>query len=152
MDRARLLRAVGDPFQSTPDPLPQDEQHVVTSEYEPMKAAVVLIQLASSGLWRDHLRRSNFTSCEDTASTEAGKRSAFGYMLGARRDRSWPQFLCTPANIIAAIECLEELQCPNTAEVVLMWAWTPGVVDAVDQDAWELIGRKTLAFYRTHGT
>jgi len=31
---------------------------------------------------------------------------------------------------------LEELQCPNAAEVVIVWAWTIGVVNPVDRDGW----------------
>ena len=37
----RFLRAVGDPFQYAPDISAQDEQHSVTNEYEPMKAAAI---------------------------------------------------------------------------------------------------------------
>ena len=149
-DRARFIHAVGDPFQSTPDIPPLDEQHVVMNGYEPMKAAVVLVEFASSGLWRDHLRRSNFTSCEEVVSTVEGKVSALKYMRPA--GGLWPKFLYTPTKTIAAIERLEELQCPNTAEVVFMWAWTSGVVNPIDHDTWSLIGSKTLAFYRAHGT
>jgi hypothetical protein len=148
-DRARFLRAVGDPFQSAPDGSPQDEQHAVTYKYEPMKAAVVLIEFALSDLWRDHLRHANFTSCEEIASTVKGKKSALRCM------RTWvwlwTESLYTPAKIIAAIERLEELQCPNTAEVVFVWAWTAGYVDPVDRNAWRLIGNKTLTFYQVHG-
>ena len=32
-----------------------------------------------------------------------------------------------------------------------MWAWTTGVVDPMDHDAWRLIGDDTLRFYQTHG-
>ena len=49
------------------------------------------------------------------------------------------------------VKYLEELQCPNTAEVVIMWAWTIGVVNPVDHDGWQLIGRDTLRFYQTRG-
>jgi hypothetical protein len=149
IDRIRLLQAVGDPFQSTPDLLPSDEQYALPDKYKPMTVAVILIGFTSSGLWRHHLRRSNFTSCEEVTSTVEGKKSAFAHIFAV--GWSWRQLFCTPAKIIAAIERLEELQCPNTAEVVLMWAWTSGVVGVVDHDAWGLIGRKTLAFYRTHG-
>jgi len=50
-----------------------------------------------------------------------------------------------------AIKRLEELQCPNTAEFVILWAWTVGAVEMVDRDAWGLIERNTLDFYQTHG-
>ena len=147
-DRAGFLRAVGDPFQSALDISPQDEQHPVTNEYEPMKTAAVLIEFASSDIWRDHLRRSNFTYCEEVASTVEGKKSILKYMrLGGE-----PLFLYVPAKIIAVIERLEEIQCPNIAEVVLMCAWTSSVVVPVDRDAWRLIGSKTLTFHRVHGT
>ena len=33
-----------------------------------------------------------------------------------------------------------------------MWAWTLGVIDPHDHDAWRLIERKILVFYQTHGT
>ena len=36
--------------------------------------------------------------------------------------------------------------------MVISWAWTVGVTDGVDYDAWRLIGRNTLEFHRTHGT
>ena len=148
-DRAKLLQAVDDPFQSVPDTPLRDEEPFA-NKYEPMKVAIVLIEFASLGLWRDHLRHSNFASCEEVTSTVEGKKPASDYMRLVG-DWTWPQFLCSPTKIIAAIERLEELQCPNTAEVVYIWAWTSGVVDAVDREAWRLLGRKTLAFYRTHG-
>jgi len=49
---------------------------------------------------------------------------------------------------------LEKLRCLNSAQVVFMWARTTTIVDTVDRDAWGLtnVGRKTLAFYRSHGT
>lgn len=52
---------------------------------------------------------------------------------------------------MVVIECLEELLCPNTAEVVLMWIWTVCILDASDRDSWKLIEGKTLAFYRAQG-
>jgi hypothetical protein len=78
-----------------------------------------------------------------------GRQSALEYMRD--RNQPWLRFLRTPGEIIAAIERLEELHCPNIAEVVFMWAWASHVVDPVDHDAWRLIGNKTLAFYRVHG-
>ena len=149
MDRARLLRAVGDPFKSASDNL-RDEERMYTNEYNPMKVAVVLIEFASSSLWRDHLRGSNFTSCEEVTSTAVGKRSAFHYMT-LITDEIWPEFLRTSEKVITAVGRLEELQCPNTAEVVFMWAWTSGLVSAVDHDAWRSIGHKALTFYQAHG-
>ena len=148
-DRAKLLQAVSDPFQSVPE-IPLQDEEPFANVYEPMKVAIVLIDFASLDLWRDHLHRSNFATCEEVTATVGGKKSA-SYYMRLVGDWTWPEFLCSPAKIIAAIERLEELQCPNTAEVVYIWAWTSGVVDAVDHEAWRLIGRKTLAFYQTHG-
>jgi len=150
-DRAKLLQAVGDPFQSVPEISHRDEKPALANRYEPMKVAIVLIEFASWDLWQDHLHHSNFATCEEVTATVGGKKSA-SYYMRLVGDWTWPQFLCSPTKIIVAIERLEELQCPNTAEVVYIWAWTSGVVDAVDHDAWRLIGRKTLAFYQTHGT
>jgi len=151
MDRTRFFQAVGDPFQFAPNTTIQDGEQMFMQGYEPMKVAVVLVGFASSTPWRGHLCHSNFTTCEEITSTMEGKISAFRHMqqvAGASRG----QFLCPPARIIAAVERLEELQSLNTAEVVLMWAWTFGAVDVADHDAWELIGSKTLTFYRTYGT
>ncbi|KAF9645221.1 hypothetical protein BDM02DRAFT_3120592 [Thelephora ganbajun] len=50
-----------------------------------------------------------------------------------------------------AIRRLEELQCLNTAEVVILWAWTTGVVHPMDHNAWGSIERDTLLSYQTHG-
>ena len=149
-DLDKLLQAVGDPFQFTSDPPPQDGQPVFASNYKPMVAVVVLIEFASSDLWRNHLCYSNFASCEEVLSSEEGKRTALTWMLRVATD-SWLKFLYTPAKITAAIRRLEELQCLNTAEVVIMWAWTTGVVNPVDHDAWRSIGRDTLRFCQTDG-
>jgi len=148
-DLAKLLQAVGDPFQF-PDLYLQDGQPMVTADYKPMKAAVALVEFASSDLWQNHLRRPNFASCEEILSTEEGRRAALSCMFDTTA-HSWSEFLCTPAKIIAAIKRLEELQCFNTAEVVILWAWAPGVVNPVDHNAWGLIERNTLNFYQTHG-
>jgi len=148
-DLIALLQAVGDPFQPLRPPL-QDRLPVNTTDYEPMMAAIVLIGFASSDLWRDHLRRSNFASYEEILSTEEGKRVALGPIFHTAT-HLWLEFLCTSAKVITAIKRLEELQCLNTAEAVLFWAWTVGVMDVGDQGAWGLIERSTLDFYRTHG-
>ena len=144
-----LLRAVGDPFRF-PDPSLQDGQPVVTTGYKPMMVAVVLIEFASSGLWQAHLRHSNFASCEEITSTEDGKTAALECMLDPVT-RAPSGLLGIPANMIAALRRLEDLQCFNTAEVIILWAWTVGVVSPTDHSAWELIRRHTLRFYQTHG-
>ena len=149
-DLGGLLQAIGDPFQFTPDLPTQDGESLGTVQYEPMMAAVVLIEFASSDLWRNHLHRLNFTSCEEIISTQEGRRVAVRCMFDTSI-RSWPGFLCTAAKIIAAVRRLEKLRCLNTAEVVIMWAWTAGVVDATDHDNWKLVGDETLRFYQTHG-
>jgi len=148
-DLERLVQAVGDPFKF-PDLPPQDGKPVDPPHYNPTMTTAVLIEFASSDLWRNYLRHSNFTSFEEMASTLDGKRTALRDMLNMTIYR-WPGFLRTAAKIVMAIKRLEELQCFNTAEVVIMWAWTVGVVDPVDHDTWRLIGRDTLRFYQTHG-
>ena len=147
----KLLRAVGDPFQSTPGLPLQDGKPEEAADDEPMMATVVLIELASSNLWQNHLSRSNFASCEKVVSTREGKRTALRCMLDTAT-RTWSQYLCTPTKITAAIRRLEELQCLNIAEVVILWAWTVGVPDTGDHNTWKLIGHNTLEFYQTHGT
>ena len=149
-DLDTFLQAVGDPFQFTSDPPPQDGQPVFTAYYEPMMVLVVLIEFASSDLWQNHLRRSNFTSCEEVVSTEEGKRAALKWMLYVAT-HSWLEFLCTPAKVTRAIGRLEDLQCFNTAEVIIMWGWTTGVVDPADHDAWRSIGYDTLRLCQTDG-
>ena len=61
------------------------------------------------------------------------------------------ELLCTATEVVATVGRLEELQCLNTAEVVIMWAWTVGVFDVEDHDTWGLIERSTFSFYQTHG-
>ena len=145
-----LLQAVDDPFRFSDLPLPNGKP-LASFGYQPMIAVVVLIKFASSDLWRNHLRRSNFASCEEAVSTREGKSSAFGCMLAMERNM-WPELLCTATKIEMAIRCLEELQCFNPAEVVIMWARAVGVVGPVGHDYWRLVGRETLRFYLTHGT
>ena len=53
--------------------------------------------------------------------------------------------------IASALGRLEEMECWNTAEVVVMWTWTGGLVDTTDYDAWKVIGHETLKFYHTRG-
>jgi len=145
-----LLQAVGDPFQFPQLPKSGEAGPEWRPDYKPMNSVVVLIEFASSDLWRNHLRHSNFTSCEEALSTEEGRSTAIHCMFDTAYF-IWRAFLHTPAKIVAAIRRLEELQCLNTAEVVIMWAWTVGVMDPVDHDGWELIGGETLRFYQTHG-
>ena len=149
-DLGKLLQAVGDPFQSTSDSPLQDGPSAFAADYAPMMAVVILIEFASSDVWRNHLHRSNFASCEDVVSTEEGKRDALKWMLEVAT-HSWLEFLHTPAKVATATRRLEELQCLNTAEVVIMWAWTTGVVSPTDHDAWRSIGRDTLRFCQTNG-
>jgi hypothetical protein len=148
-DLDKFLRAVGDPFKFPDLPL-HDGEPISPADYQPMMAAVVLMGFASSDLWRGHLNRSQLISCEETASTREGQRSVLGCMLTVGED-SLPEFLCSATKVGMAIGRLEELRCFNLAEVVIMWAWTAGVVNPVDHDGWRSIGHKTLRFYRTHG-
>ena len=138
----KLLGAIGDPFQHHLPGYAADDG--------PLLATVVLIEFASSDLWRNHLDRSNFDSCEEILTMGTGRRAILKCML-ATATYTWSTFLRTPAKIAAAVKRLEELQCLNTAEMVILWAWSTGVIDAVDHDAWRSIGRVTLEFYHTHG-
>ena len=115
--------------------------------YDPTIVTTVLIGFASSDLWQDHLRRSNFTSFEEIVSTWDGKRAALERMAS----HPLPESLFAATGIVTAIKRLEELQCPNTAEVLIMWAWTIGVVSPVDRDGWQVIGNDTLRFCQTCG-
>jgi len=142
-DLDKFLQAVGDPFQSTPDPLFLDWQSAKRYKYEPLDSMIILIEFALSDLWRNHLRRSNIISCEEVLSTEAAKRTLLDHMLFTAA--------CTSAKIIAAIRRLEELQCPNTVEVMIMWAWTAGLINPMDHNGWKLVEDYTFRFYQTHG-
>ena len=123
-DLENLLQAVGDPFQFVPDLF--QGQATDTANYDPMMAVVVLVEFASSDLWRNHLQRSNFTSCEENVSTEEGRGAALRCMPDTAA-QARPESLRTSSNVIAAIRRLEELQCPSTARVVAMWAQKVGL-------------------------
>ena len=148
-NRGDLLQAVGDPFQF-PELPPQYGKPGGAADYKPMMAMVALIEFASSDLWRNHLSHSNFNSFEKIVSTEEGRRAALGCMLSKATHTS-SAFLRAPIKIISAIKRLEELQCLNTIEVAILWAWTTGAANKADHDAWRSIERATLEFYRTHG-
>ena len=149
-DFKNLLQAVGDPFLFTRDISPLDRRaEPFRPDYEPTDAAVLLIEFASSELWQNHLDSSNFTTCEKFLSTEEGKRTVIEHMLKTPvPPRLKP--LCRATKVVVAIRRLEELQCLNTAEVVIMWAWTVGPFYAEDRDR-VLIGRITFSYYQTHG-
>jgi len=136
--RARLLEAVGDPFQFTPDPPPQDGQPTTTTNYEPMLTVILLIKFASSDLWRDHLHHSNFASCEEIISTEEGRDLAIKHM-DQEETGSW-------TGLPSAIGRLEELGCRNTAEVVILWTRTKGIVNTANHGmrAYQAGGTPTL--------
>ena len=140
-DLNKLVQAVGDPFQSPDFPL-KDGKPV---DLNPTMITTVLIGFASSDLWRNHLRRSNFTSFEEIVSTWDGKKAALKCMAHCKP----PESLFTATGIVMAIRRFEELQCQNTAEVVIIWAWIIDVVDPVDRDSWDSIGRSTLRFCET---
>ena len=150
-DLGNLVRAVGDPFLFVQDdPLSDRPTLLWRANYEPIGVAVILIEFASSELWQNHLRPSNFTTCEEFLSTEEGRRTAIKTMLDVATG-PWPEFLCTATKVASAITRLVELQCLKTAEVVIMWAWTVCIFDPGDSDGWRLIERNTFLFYRTHG-
>jgi len=132
-----LLQAVGDPFQLTPDLPPQDGSPAGTADYNPMMAAAVLIEFASSDRWKQHLRDSNFTSCEEIVSTEEGI-DALKQVLDAVADE-WLGFTRDSAKITATIGRLRELQCLNTVEVVITWAQAAGVGSPEDHETWRSI-------------
>ena len=119
-DLERLVQAVGDPFQF-PDLILQGGKPMDPPYYDPTIATAVLMEFASSDLWRSHLCRSNFTSFEEVVSTWDGRRTALGRMLGIAT-HLLPEFLSTATKISMAIRRLEELGCLDTAEVVIMWA------------------------------
>jgi len=80
-------------------------------------------------------------------STEEGRRAVLKWILDMGT-RSLFEFLHTPLKITTAVRRLEELQCLNTAGVVIIRAWTTGLVDPVDHDSWRLIQRDTLRLCR----
>ena len=121
----KLLRAVDDPFQYPAG----------TADYDPMMVVVVLIKFASSERWQKHLRDSNFTSCDESASKEEGKTALRG-TLDTVADE-WLGLPRTPARIAAAIERLRELQCLNTVEVIITWAKAASVGNPEDHKAWK---------------
>lgn len=150
--RAKLLKELGDPFHfpSTSPSSDAENLPMVQVTYEPMDTAVLLIEFASSGLWGDHLRPQNFSSCEEIVSTAWGRHLASNCMLN-KKTYFGGEPLETPARLVAAIECLEKLQCWNIAEVVILYAWTSGVMGPANRDAWRLIGRETQKFYHLRG-
>jgi len=152
VDRAKLLEALGDPFHfSATFPSDTEHTHTVQVMYEPMDTAILLIDFASSDLWREHLRPSNFSSCEEIVSTAWGRHLASNCMLNKRICfRGEP--LDTPTRLVTAIRRLQDLECWNTAEVLILYAWTSDIMDPANHDAWRMIGQETHDFYRTRGT
>ena len=132
-----LLQAVGDPFQLTPDPPLQAGNPAGAADHDPMMSAVVLIEFASSDRWQKHLRRSNFTSCEEIASEEENRHILRG-MLDNVADE-WLGHTRDSAKITAAIGRLRELQCLNTVELLITWAQAAGVGGPEDHEAWRSI-------------
>ena len=149
-DLEKLLRAIGDPFQVTEVLSSQEAELDGVVDFNPWEVMDILIQFASSDPWRKHLRCSNFTTYEENMSLEENQACALrGILINVIY--KGPEFLCTPAKIAATIRRLEELQCPNTAEVIIMRAWATDIIDAMDHDGWRLVGNETLRFYQTHG-
>ena len=120
-DLRNLLQAISDPFEFTPDPPLHDKQPSPGVDYDPMMAGVVLIGFASSDLWQIHLQQLNFTSCGNFVSTDEGRKAALKCMTDTVVD-AWSGFFCTSSKVAATVKCLEELRCPNTAQVVKEWA------------------------------
>lgn len=145
VDHAMLLEAVGDPFQFIPDLPPQDGQSTTRAPYDPMWTTILLIEFASSDIWRNHLRRSNFTSCEEVISTEEGRDRAFRCMVQRGADvRTGP--LNSLGELVLVIRRLEELECWSTADVMILWACTNE-----DMNTRGLTGRGTLDHYHPCG-
>ena len=94
------------------------------------------------------LQASPVTPCGDIISSEEGRRTASRCIFN-RTIVSWPDSLNTPTTITVTIGDLGELQCPNTTEAVMLWAWDFGVISPLehDNDTWALIWHGTLRFY-----
>ena len=129
-----LFQAIADPFQFPHLPI-QNGKPAYPTDYDPTIVIAVLIEFASSGLWQNHLCHSNFTSFEEMVSTSDGKRITLGCMIRMETE-TLLEFLCTAMKSTVAIRCFEELQCSNTVEIVIMWAWIVGVVNLVDHNGW----------------
>lgn len=110
-----------------------------------MSTIVLLIKFLSSDLWRDHVRYSNFSTCEAIVSTKRGRDLALACI------RKLLVSFRSPQDITTVIRRLRELGCQNTAEVVLLWTWITGIVDPTDHCGWVSIGEETLKFYHSHG-
>ena len=105
-DLDKHVRVVNDPFEFALDLPLQDKSPRDTACDELMMAVVMLIAFASSDLWRNHLSRSNFASCEEAVSMRGGRRSVLGCMLDTTT-HTWLMHLSTPAKTIAAVRRLE---------------------------------------------
>lgn len=144
-DHAMLLEAVGDPFQFIPDLPPRDGQSTAGASYDPMWATILLIEFASSDTWRNHLRHSNFASCEETISTEEGRDRIFECMVQRGTNvRTGP--LNSLGKLVLAIRRLEELECWSTADVMILWACT-----TEDMYTHGLFGGETLNCHHPRG-
>lgn len=133
MERVKLLEAVGGPLDFIPNPPHQVGQPKFAGDYGPMSSTTLLIEFSGSDLWRDHLRRSNFASCEVTVSTE-GRMLAFERMLDyVIKVRTEPPD--SPTKFVSAPRLPEELDYWNTADVVIVWVWTNGFADATGHGA-----------------
>ena len=147
MDRASLLEAVGDPFQFTQDPSYWDTESSTTAPYEPMQTVALLIEFASSNLWQDHLLSSNFASCEEVISAEEGRALAFRCMTERSFIRT--RLLNSVSRLLLAIRRLQELECWDTAGVVVEWTWTKINDDtkAANHDTHEPMAREALVHF-----
>jgi len=118
-------------------------------DYEPIKAAVAVIESAPSSCGGTTFA----TRTSSRAEASYPRKSVGGLLLEGRstEQRAHDRILSIPTTTIAVAVHLEELQSPNTTEAVISWARILGVVSPLEHDTLWLVQRDSFRFYKVHG-
>ena len=152
--RTELLGAIGDPFDPTtvshlvrPD---GPQVHDPRDAYLPSKVMGLLLALASSDMWRDHLHPMNFASCDAIMAEEQYMYHTITYFS------SWGSLLKGPGDsnfsgLMLGVNRLKQLRCHSAVKLILLSLWSTPITPLYDKETWRWVERQTLELFSARG-
>jgi len=149
--RAKLLRAIGDPFDMPAAPYPGRTQVRDPGDtHLSAKVMGLLLALSSSETWRDHLHPTNFASCDAIMAGEEQLRDTitfFSNWSGALKGPGDSNF----SGLVLGVGRLKQLRCHSAVKLILLSIWSTPITPLYDQEVWRWVERQTLELFSARG-
>jgi len=154
---SRLVDAIGDPLEPqveppilTNEPQILDRYDRGNDEYNPVG---VLLGLAISDAWRDHLRPSNFASCVGIMSREPDRRQILDSIsCVAKMVTGSAEAQDKFAMLVKALDRLKTLGNYGAVQLMLLHIWSSPGMYSLEEETWRWLKMETHELSYTHGT